>query len=90
MVKHTQTICRLSPTNCFSVFDHFAVLLLKGLRKSLGWLHFDVEPMIKELNQAQDQPSYITVPVAYPSYPSPSSNYEHWARRDNNNHGKTA
>ena len=31
MVKHTQTIRRLLPTNCLSVFDHFVGLLLKGL-----------------------------------------------------------
>ena len=31
MVKHTQTICRLLPTNCLSVFDHFVGLVLQGL-----------------------------------------------------------
>ena len=31
MVKHTQTICRLLPTNCLSVFDHFVGLTLKEL-----------------------------------------------------------
>ena len=31
MVKHTQTIRRLLPTNCLSVFDHFVGLTLKGL-----------------------------------------------------------
>ena len=31
MVKHTQTIRRLHATNCLSLFDHFAVLALKGL-----------------------------------------------------------
>ena len=31
MVKHTQTICRLLPTNCLSVFDYFVRLALKGL-----------------------------------------------------------
>ena len=30
MVKHTQTIHRLLPTNCLSVFDHFVGLALKG------------------------------------------------------------
>ena len=33
MVKQTQTIRRQKPTNCLSVFDHFAGLELKGLRK---------------------------------------------------------
>ena len=32
MVKHTQTIRRLSPTNCLSGFDHFVGLVLKGLK----------------------------------------------------------
>ena len=32
MVKHTQTIRWQKPTNCLSVFDHFAGLALKGLR----------------------------------------------------------
>ena len=31
MVKHTQTVRRCLPTNCFTVFDHFAGLALKGL-----------------------------------------------------------
>ena len=33
MVKHTQTIRRLLPTNRLSVFDHFVMLALKGLTK---------------------------------------------------------
>ena len=32
MVKHTQTIRRLEPTNCLSVFDHYDGLTLKGLK----------------------------------------------------------
>ena len=31
MVKHNQTICQQQLTNCLSVFNHFAVLALKGL-----------------------------------------------------------
>ena len=31
MVKHTQTICWVLETNCFSVFDHFVRLALEGL-----------------------------------------------------------
>ena len=34
MVKESQTIRRLLPTNCLSVFDHFMGLALKGLRNS--------------------------------------------------------
>ena len=37
MVKHTQTIRWLLPTNCLSVFDHFVELALKGLK---GAIHF--------------------------------------------------
>ena len=32
MVKHTQSVRRLLPTNCLSVFDHFVGLALTGLR----------------------------------------------------------
>ena len=32
MVRHTQTIRRLQPTNCLSVFDPFVGLALKGLK----------------------------------------------------------
>ena len=35
MVKNTQTICRLLPTNCLSVFNHFLGLVLKGLNLCL-------------------------------------------------------
>ena len=31
MVKQTKTIRRPLPTNCLSVFNHFVVLVLKGL-----------------------------------------------------------
>ena len=31
MVKQPQKICRLFPTNCLSVFDHFEGLAIKGL-----------------------------------------------------------
>ena len=34
MVKHTQTILWLLPTNCLSVFDHFVGLAIK-------WLNFE-------------------------------------------------
>ena len=32
MAKHTQTICQQKATNCFSVFDHFVGLALKGIK----------------------------------------------------------
>ena len=41
MVKHTQTICRLLPINCLSVFDHFTGLTPKGL-KTQNHLRFKV------------------------------------------------
>ena len=36
MVKHTQTIRRLVPTNCLNVFHHFVGLALKGLNEIKG------------------------------------------------------
>ena len=35
MVKHTQLICRLLPTNCLSVFEHFVGLVFKGLNSNI-------------------------------------------------------
>ena len=32
LVKHTEIICRLLPTNYLSVFDHFVGLAIKGLK----------------------------------------------------------
>ena len=32
VVKYAQTICRMLPTNCLSVFDHFMGLALKGFK----------------------------------------------------------
>ena len=37
MIEHTQTIYRLLPTNCVSVFDHFIGLALKGLSLQKFW-----------------------------------------------------
>ena len=42
MVKQTQTIRRLLPTNCLSVFDHFAGLALIGLRLFIQKLSLSV------------------------------------------------
>ena len=36
MVKLTQAIRRLLPTNCLSVFDHFVGLALKGLSELIN------------------------------------------------------
>ena len=38
MIKHTQIILWLLPTNCFSVFDHFERLALKGLRSLIDYI----------------------------------------------------
>ena len=40
MVKHTQTIRRLLPTNRLSVFDNFVGLAFKGLKSSIYLTHF--------------------------------------------------
>ena len=39
MVKHTQTIRRQKPANCFSVFDHFMGLALKPIKYTLICLY---------------------------------------------------
>ena len=36
MIKHTQILRQLLPTNCLNVFDHFMGLALKGLRTFLA------------------------------------------------------
>ena len=38
MVKHTQTVRRLLPKNCLSVFNHCMRLALKGLRRR-AWIY---------------------------------------------------
>ena len=50
MVKHTQTIRRLLPTNCLSVFDHFVGLALKGL----------IQQTITQYNDTLDEIRVIT------------------------------
>ena len=42
MVKHTQTIRRLLPMNCLSVFDHFVGLVRKGLKPEALTYHFSI------------------------------------------------
>ena len=59
MVKHTQTIGQLLPTNCLSVFSHFVGLALKGLKCSdlpeyifeeLGLVFPVMSPLKQEVN----------------------------------------
>ena len=40
MAKHTQTIRRLLPTTCLSVFDQFVELALKGLNELTKYRNF--------------------------------------------------
>ena len=40
MVKHTQTIRWLLPTNCLSMFDHLVGLALKEVRKIIHVIFF--------------------------------------------------
>ena len=47
-VKYTQTICRLLPTNCLNVFDHFVGLALglpvtKNLKIALAKTNLKLE-----------------------------------------------
>ena len=50
------------------------------LRKDLSWLHFDDETMVQDRRQVNDQQSYLSVFIAYPTIPR--SNEEHQARHD--------
>ena len=57
MVKYTQTIRRLLPTNCLSVFDHFVGLPLKGLKwleKSLDRKFFVLR--LRVIGSVEDTP----------------------------------
>ena len=47
MVKHTQTIHRLLPTNCLNVFGHFVGLVLNGLKRN--WNFDFLGPRIWEI-----------------------------------------
>ena len=52
MAKHTQTIRRLLPTNCLSVFDHFVELVLKWLNENLGsQLYQKLKAVTKSYNE---------------------------------------
>ena len=43
-------------------------------RQDLNWLHFDDEQSIQERQQMKDQPSCISIFVAYPTIPSSNLN----------------
>ena len=42
MVKHSQTIRQLLPTNCLSVLNHFVMLTFKGLKRSISYYKFTI------------------------------------------------
>ena len=71
MVKHNQTIHRLLPTNCLSVFDHFVGLALKGLNNSkvniVNHEYLTKRGLINSLAKY-----FISVP--------PQNAMEHWAK----------
>ena len=57
MVKHTQTIRRLLPTNCLSVFDYFVGLALKGLNGTnfISLVCFCQDYIIRRLQHENEQ-----------------------------------
>ena len=56
MLKHTQIIRRLLPTNCLSLFDHFVGLALKGLTLSFQKIsHTAMLSKKTELNNVSNQ-----------------------------------
>ena len=58
MVKHTQTICQLLPTNCLSVFDPFVGLVLKGLKRIYRFkratMLFSIEPLERPFTSSEN------------------------------------
>ena len=50
MAKHTQTIRRLFPANCFSVFHHFVKLALKGWKTWQGPIFLRVLYSLEAVN----------------------------------------
>ena len=62
MIKHTQTICRLLPTNCLSVFDYFVGLALKGLNFKLLGITF-YEQRIRTSGYIFRYNNYLTVEI---------------------------
>ena len=54
MVKHTQTICRLLPTNYLNVFNRFVRLVLKGFTLKLICLWNGIQCRIYQLSNIYD------------------------------------
>ena len=60
MVKHTQTIRRLFPTSCLSVFDRFVRLALKGLTDDSQTKKYKISCQISSINRITKSISKIT------------------------------
>ena len=52
MVKHTETISRLLPTNCLNVFDHFVGLVLQGLSDYLSKSYRVLKGIVLQIEKA--------------------------------------
>ena len=50
--------------------------------EDINWPHFDDEPRVQKRQQMKDQTSYISILVAYVTFPNSSYNY--LSRNDNN------
>ena len=61
MVKHTQTIRREFPTNCLSVFDHFVILALKGLRFDFTLIIYKLFLMVTPQFQPRALSPYVAL-----------------------------
>ena len=61
MVKHTQTILLLLPTNCLSVPDNFERLALKGLTHFTLTLHFYTPKNIQKTSLGLESLFLVTI-----------------------------
>ena len=52
MVKHTETISRLLPTNFLKVFDHFVGLVLQGLSDYLSKSYRVLKGIVLQIEKA--------------------------------------
>ena len=53
MVKHTEIIFRLKPTNWLSAFDHFVGMPLKGLKPDI-WFAVQTKALVSTRNDTMD------------------------------------
>ena len=67
MDKHTQTIRRLLPTSCLSVFDHFVEFALKGLSEEVSSLKNIFHFILPAKNFIIRSPSFLASQVFDPS-----------------------